>query len=149
MILGSILLLGFIIIVGIQVSVSVLIADFCYANPDNAILLAGENIGLDDDPLSLVTYYTTCEGQNPMNDPFNTTEFALYQLNRTASSSKAFCDNTEMNNIGRQTSTTVATMDSLQDSMSCATINPLCKFRLSCVTTHYLFLPPSRCLVES
>merc|ERR1712100_411165 len=83
MVLSSIALILFIVLLGFELMLAVVLGDFCYAGPDEVLEDAGKMLGLDGNTTNLLTYYTKCEGENPLISLLETAADGMGDLNST------------------------------------------------------------------
>jgi hypothetical protein len=130
------LFLLFIVLIGMELTLSVMFADLCYYGPDLALHDLAERT-MNDQSIKVVDYYTTCEGTNPLQAQLNKTLTSAIAMNETAYDSLFYnatssswetnvCENAAaLMNVQSEVRTAMSTIDTMDDAQSCATMNTI------------------------
>ena len=118
--LGSITLLALCALVGLELTLSVTVADFCYKTPEESIMLGTSQ--------EMITYYLTCNGTSPLSSPFDSSKDAVDSLSESVRTVKAepsiSCDDSQLNLIMTTNNGTLVTLDEMEDTSGCPSFNP-------------------------
>merc|ERR1711988_1497461 len=98
-VLSSLALIAFVVLLGFELTLAVTISDFCYAGPDDSLMLAGEHLDLGVGNLDLLQYYTKCEGSNPMLELLQNSSEALMQFSVSLEDARAVCVNASITEL--------------------------------------------------
>lgn len=121
--LGTLTLIVFTIVVGLEVALTVTIADFCYKDPTESVFTV---LGSDNDMLS---YYLTCNGTSPLAPSFGEVDDSLvsYSAGVRDVRNRIFvdCNDGPMTSIMVTVNTTRATLDTFESNSGCSLTNPV------------------------
>jgi len=122
--LSIFLILLFIALIGIELTLSVLFADFCYAGPNDSIQDMSDKI-FPEEAANVVSFYMTCTGTNPLEIHLNKTINALAVIgNETDYFYERFdCTAGAMATLHSTVALAEDTTSEMSDKQSCATIN--------------------------
>jgi len=132
--IGILVMLILTVIIALELTMSVVISDFCSAGIDQSFLDAMQNdIGLEDETLKLVTYYVSCGGVNPLFSAMNASIIELEGLNATAHETaqieyggdKVCTPTADVKELGTISVDSLGTLDDIQGTIGCGEINPI------------------------
>jgi hypothetical protein len=132
--IGILVMLILTVIIALELTMSVVISDFCSAGIDQSFLDVMQNdIGLEDETLKLVTYYVSCGGVNPLFSAMNASIIELEGLNATAHETaqieyggvKVCTPTADVKELGTISVDSLGTLDDIQGTIGCGEINPI------------------------
>jgi hypothetical protein len=107
-------------LVGVELTLSVTVADFCYKTPEASIMLAtGEK---------MINYYLTCNGTSPLESPFDEARSAMESLRENVRLVKATpaltCDDAQLEIIMETNNATIISLNEMESMSDCPSLNP-------------------------
>lgn len=124
MFFGSFSMVAMLILVCVEVSLSVALADFCYAGPDSVLYEYAQD-SLDEDSASVIRYYTTCVGDNPVQDLMGNITTALDGMTDTVNEYNSSCTASGIADLTDFLADSVDSISTMVDLVSCESIQPL------------------------
>merc|ERR1719199_907998 len=108
------------IFMGVELMLSVTIADFCYKGPNVAILSLADEAGLSSDNKKLIEYYIGCEGNNTLATELDGASGELDTMNSTLN-----LFNCDLEVVRTSLGDCSAFVEEFRGLLSCQTIQPL------------------------
>merc|ERR1711871_1680758 len=113
--LGVLVCLILTILIALELTMSVGIADFCAAGPDLSFKnIATEKLNLDGENFDLISYYISCEGANP-----------LFATMNAALQAGACSPTSDVRSLGSDSVSCLRTLDDIQQTIGCTSLNPI------------------------
>ena len=127
--LGVLVCLILTILIALELTMSVGIADFCAAGPDLSFKnIATEKLNLDGENFDLISYYISCEGANPLFENMNSSIIQLEGLNATVNAALqagACSPTSDVRSLGSDSVSCLRTLDDIQQTIGCTSLNPI------------------------